>query len=166
MKLVYLKNIKYVFPALLLIALIIMLWFNFNTPQSNTRCSGEILFRKKITDTEVATLHSNVTILLYNNKQGAIINRGDLQLGDRTYVINREIQFSYADVNNDGIYSVSKLSGQIHANDDLPDSLSQFFSLIAIQPSSRINYISVTNLHNKLYLIHELSEPIFICRKF
>ena len=67
------------------------------------------------------SLHSDFQILMYSDETGLIIHRGSLIVGQKKYLINRQIDFIIKNKNKGGLLTLKLTGVEKNPNDSVPD---------------------------------------------
>ncbi|WP_261253064.1 hypothetical protein [Serratia entomophila] len=106
------------------------------------------------------TIRLSVNYFLYSDNTGFKTEIGSFISHDKRYTIDRDLIFTYSDMDHDGVYTVSVSKENRRRNDNSPRGL--------VSSSSKYknkNYISFNKIGNDVYYIQERSLPYVICGK-
>ncbi|MDX8000664.1 hypothetical protein FE394_16055 [Xenorhabdus sp. Reich] len=158
----------YIVLSLFSITLIMVLFeiINVSNKKNNIeiRCAGEFTSRRKVNNTDFANLNEKIFLFLYGNGTGFLTQKGVLSIGNKNYIINREVKIDYTDFDNDQIYIFKIINVTLRANDNIPPKVDTIFPILGKMPSS--SYINITSVDKDLYIFNELSGPLFLCKRF
>ncbi len=101
-----------------------------------------------------------VHYFFYNDNTGFRSDFGKVLENDKSYTINRDVNFTYSDKDNDGIYTI-KFNKTIRKHiDNTP------FDIVPDQAQNRLSlYVSFNKIDNDIYYLQERALPFILCTK-
>ncbi|MDE1496345.1 hypothetical protein [Xenorhabdus bovienii] len=158
----------YIALSLLSIILLILLFevINVSNKKNNIeiRCAGELTSRRKVNNTDLANLNEKFFLFLYDNGTGFLTQKGVLSIGNKNYIMDREVNVNYTDFDKDHIYTFQIINVKLRANDNIPSTVETIFPILGRVPLS--SYLNITSVDKDLYIFNELSGPLFLCKRF
>jgi hypothetical protein len=101
-----------------------------------------------------------VFIKLYDDDTGFKSEHGEMIMGDKKYIINKDVFFTYSDHDKDKTYTIENLKTVRRKSDTTPINSYGDFNDIKTK-----YYMSFNKIGNDIYLIRERGNPLFICTK-
>lgn len=142
---------------------VILLGFNKKNPSIIIGCTAELTMMKNIGVNELKNklnYNMNVNLFFYDNNKGFALFSGVADFSGQRYLINREVRFSYTDLDNDGLHTLKYTKIVKGHSDTTTEHL--WANILDV---SRNLYISLNQLPGDVYLIKSLQTPEFVCNK-